>query len=223
MSEGVWMSRILRNYLLSDKLGLRHKWRGQDWEKPYPRHVIPDYPKANLEAARFSAAGHLIDPALFPEASAVYYPQGFKRTKQIFYSAYFTAVKEKLAKLLMNFDLGQNSELVPYAIFHEDEKTPMDGAYYWINFNCRKDSFEPQESKNISRLAFDKELGRTLWTVERAARDYDIAVSSAALAGCDWWIEVTVRRELFLSDRLATAIRDANLNVDFELIRCRLV
>jgi hypothetical protein len=51
----------------------------------------------------------------------------------------------------------------------------------------------------------------------------DIAIASAPLKGADLWNEARIRSKILMSDPLVTAIREAEVRIDFHLSECRIV
>jgi hypothetical protein len=101
-----------------------------------------------------------------------------------------------------------------------DRKTPVEGAYLCLGFGETKDTFVPEQSSHV-RL----DCGTVdSWAMTPGVReDGDIAVTDAALSGPDLWIEKRLRNAIFMSDRLAEALRRAELSRRFGLRRCQVV
>jgi len=62
-----------------------------------------------------------------------------------------------------------------------------------------------------------------MWKLPFVPKDYDMAVTKAALVGPDLWIDPLVRKALFLSDPLAQALKAAKLTRPFGLRKCRVI
>ena len=170
-------------------------------------------------------AGHTVKREDMPEASAVYSMEHFRRAKDIFFIGAFLAVKGKVAEVLSKFDFGAGGGLVPHTIYEADEKTPLPGPFYIVNFGPWKDCFLPDASTNIERLAVHHQTGQTLWSLSYL-KDGDVAVSPAALAGSDLWMCPGVEGRIFMSHRVVEALRTALGDADFaefRLHRCRVV
>jgi hypothetical protein len=220
MSGKVWFSSVMSNYLIGNKLGLRDKYYGEDWE-PAQHEVIRASAKV-LEAMEKHTHGYALERTDFPEATAVFDKKRFRRVGDLFIVGRFYAVKERLAEVLARFDLGSGG-LVPFPIFQEDLKTPVEGKFYYLNFGARKRTILPNESKNVELVASNNATGVEIWKVNPWAEDGDVAFSAAALAGADLWVEENVRDGLFMSEALVAALREAKFKTDFELKECRVV
>ncbi|AWM02730.1 hypothetical protein [Bradyrhizobium amphicarpaeae] len=186
MVDQVWISEVLSNGDLGNKLGIRQKWYGEPWEAPYVRHIVPKKSE-HVRAAIFKHfAGHTLKREDLPEASAVYSMSNFKRAKDVFFVGGFLAVKAPVADVLAKFDFGAGG-LVPYTIYETDEKTPLPGPFYLVNFGSFKSCFLHELSANIEKIGVDQQTGQTRWSL-RYLDDGDIAVSAEALAGTDIWM-----------------------------------
>ena len=225
MVDQVWISEVLSNSELGNKLGLRHKWFGEPWEAPYVNHYIPRRSERVKTAINKHYAGHTMRREDMPEASAVYSMPHFRRAKDVFFIGAFLGVKGRVAEVLSKFDFGAGGGLVPYTIYEADEKTPLPGPFYIVNFGPFKDCFLPDASTNIGKPSVHHETGRKRWVV-RFVNDGDVAVSPAALAGANLWMCPGVEGRIFMSNRVVEALKTA-LGDDgfgeFMLHRCRVV
>jgi len=225
MVNQVWISEVMSNNELGNKLGLRQKWFGEPWEAPYVNHRVPDTSKTVFAAIMKHYAGYTMRREDMPEASAVYSMSHFKRAKDIFFLGGFLAVKGKVAEVLSKCDFGVGGGLVPHTIYEADEKTPLTGPFYIINFGSMKDCFLPDASTNIGKPSVHHETGRTRWSLG-LIKDSDVAVSAAALAGADLWMCPGVEGRIFMSNRVVEALRAALSEADFAEFRlrcCRIV
>jgi len=225
MVDQVWISEVMSNGDLGNKLGLRTKWFGETWEAPYVRHVLPKRSERARAAIFKHAAGHTMNREEMPEASAVYSMSHFRCAKDVFFVGGFLAVKGKVAEVLSHFDFGAGGGLVPYTIYEADEETPLPGPFHLVNFGPWKDCFLPDSSTNVEKTGVHHQTGQSHWSLQYL-KDGDIAVSPVALAGSDLWMCPRINSRIFMSNRvveaLKTALTDADL-ADFELRRCRIV
>jgi len=225
MVDQVWISEVMSNNALGTELGVREKWFGEPWQAPYVNDDVPELSKKAKAAIFKHYAGHTMMREDMPEASAVYNMSQFRRVKDIFFIGAFLAVKGKVAEALSKFDFGAGGGLVPYTIYEADEKTPVPGPFYILNFGPMKDCFLPDASANIGQPSVHHQTGRTRWSL-RYLKDGDIAVSPAALAGSDLWMCPGVEGRIFMSNRVVEALKaalsDAEL-AEFRLRRCRVV
>ena len=225
MVDQVWISEVMSNNELGNKVGIRQKWFGEPWEAPYVNHFVPEISERVKAAMYAHYAGHTLKREDMPEAAAVYSMSHFRRAKDVFYAGGSLAVKGKVADVLSQFDFGAGGGLVPFTIYEADEKTPLPGPFYIINFGPLKDCFLPDASTNIRKLAVDHKTGETLWTIG-FPKDGDIAVSPAGLAGADLWMCPGLEGRIFMSNRVVEALKTALSDGDFgefRLRRCRVV
>jgi hypothetical protein len=226
MVDQVWISEVMSNGDLGNKLGIRQKWFGEPWEAPYVRHYVPERSERALAGLSKHVTGHTLTREEMPEASAVYSMSHFKRAKDVFFAGAFLGVKGRVAEVLSKFDFGAGGGLVPYTIYEADEKTPLPGPFYIVNFGPRKDCFLAAASTNIEKISAHHQRGPILWSL-LYLKDGDIAVSRAALVGSDLWMCPGITQgRIFMNHRvveaLKTALSDAEF-ADFELHRCRVV
>lgn len=135
MSRKVWFSSVMSNDQIGYKLGLRTKFHGEDW-RPAQHEVSPLSDKV-FAAMQRHTQGYALERSDFPEASAVFDKKRFARVGDLFVVGAFFAVKERLAEVLARFNLGDGG-LVPFPIYQEDLKTPVEGKFYCLNFGARK-------------------------------------------------------------------------------------
>jgi hypothetical protein len=152
MVDQVWISEVMSNNELGNKVGIRQKWFGEPWEAPYVNHYVPKRSESVKTAMYAQYAGQTLKRENMPEASAVYSMPHFGRAKDVFFAGGFLAVKGKVAEVLSKFDFGAGGGLVPYTIYEADEKTPLPGPFYIVNFGPFKDCFLPDASTNIRNL-----------------------------------------------------------------------
>jgi hypothetical protein len=220
MSHEIWVSGVMGDFDLGDKLGIRAKYHGEDWEPP--THIIP------LESDRVYAAlgrhkrGEKLPREEFPDACYVFDEPRWKRSKDLFFGGSFYAVKGKLAELLKGFDLGQG-ELIEFPIYKADKATRLPGPFYFLNFGAQRDTFVPSESSGITSLLTVERSGRELWECSGHKQDVSIAVSAEAFVGPDLWFEKKLHWVMFMSGRLHDAIVKANINVDFRFSRAKIL
>lgn len=223
MTGTVWLSRVQSDTEIGGKQGLRTKYAGSSWEEPYPRHQIPPLGDALMESMARYNDGLKLAVDEFPQASAIYDPACFRRTKQLFYPAPgFLGARERLAEVLTRFDLGCVG-LIPYTIYEADAVTPYHGRFWLIGLGVQKTSFLPAESRRYDNLGRHPKTGNFVYRLDSRVCDGDIALSRAALNGPDLWVEAGFRGNLWMSGRLVEALLDAKLGVDWKLSECRIV
>lgn len=219
MSGGVYMSGVFHIGELGDKLGIRRKYCGEEWGPA--QFKIPLTPPRGGEARDKHGKGLKLDIEEFPEGIAVWNEQAFTKARDVLWAGPFLTVKAKIAEVLSRFNLGDGG-LVQVPLFKADLTTPWPDPYYYINFGGPKDTLLPEESRSLHPLIPRQPPSKNTYRVI-APSDGDIALSSAATLGADIWIEQYVWHELFLSEALVDALRDAQIDVDLHLARCRIV
>lgn len=215
----VYISGIFQNQEIGDRLGLRKKYLGEEWEPA--RFEIPIPPPHGREARERSNKGYKIRRDQFPEAVAVWDEKAFERVHDFLWAGPFLAVKEKIADVLLRFDLG-GGELVPVPLYKADLATPWEEPFYYINYGGPKDTLLPEESRSIFPLIPRQPPSKSTYRVVGLSDD-DIALSSMATEGADIWIEKYVFSKLFLSGALVDALLAAKIDVDLGLAKCQLV
>lgn len=217
--RGSYGSRFLRGRL-GDKQGLRKKYKGSEWEPVgWQRPLAPPHAR---EARDRSNSGYKIARDQFPEAVAVWEEGAFAKTGDFLWAGPFLTVNEKVADVLRQFDLGEG-ELVPVPLFKADLETPWPAPYFYINYGGPKDTFQPEQSRNVQFRLKVPATGQEIYDVPFKIADGDIALSAAARAGGAVWIEQKIRSRLFLSEELVVALLDTGINVDLRLAKCRIV
>jgi hypothetical protein len=127
----------------------------------------------------------------------------------------YWAVSGACADILRGFHLGAGG-LYPVEIFQRDRTTPVPGSYYSLNFGTVKEAFQPDGSPRARKIRYREGF----WSPPILMKDGDIAVSTAALAGSDLWVDPKMERAFFVSGGLARALTVAELNLG--LRRCRI-
>ena len=169
------------------------------WRNNIGEALTPDwFPTAAWRSA--DASGNLATlPDLFPAGG-------------------YWVVSAAVAETMDGFDLGQGA-LYPLQVFRKDRRTPMPGGYRCLNFGNVKRAFRGEQSR-AAPSGYDEGI----WKLPTSRpRDGDLAVSREALVGADIWVDPALVRAFFISDRLASALKAANLDKPFSLRKCRLV
>jgi len=126
-------------------------------------------------------------------------------------------VSDKVAGVFQKFDIG-NASLYPVEILQKDRRTLVGATYHSLNICNQKQVFIATESPDTRPFLSEEE--RTLKFVHK---DYDVAVSNAALDGVDIWIDPKLHRAFFVSDPLARALKAGGVARYFGLRRCRVL
>ncbi|MET1415704.1 hypothetical protein ABVF61_25765 [Roseibium sp. HPY-6] len=220
-NKAVWISGALSSGELSNKLGIRSKYYGHDWEEP--THIVPKEPEKVLRDMQRQSRGGDLQREDFPEACYVFDPERFSKTKDFFFLGGFAAVKGKLAEVLASVNLGTGG-LTRVPVFEADKQTELPGPFYALTIAAREGTFCAAESVNLRSIFSMEQHGKELWR-QFADGDDQIAVTPKALEdGPDLWVDPKLRSTLFLSETLIKAIRQAHMKEGYlRLSRCRVV
>lgn len=219
MTERIWVCSFPHE--LFDKIGLRHKYRGEPWEEPYPRHIVPQRMVDQLPNLQRYVQGFPVSPDLFPEASAVYSKKLFPNGRPVSMAGIAYIVNEQVEGVFREFDIGPGG-LNPYPIYEDDETTPIMERWWILGFGSQKQSFLPERSKKFLTIVNGKGVKPSIYSVWPARRDDDLSFSRAALIGADLWAEENLKDGLMMSHALGTRIIAAGLGDVFQ-IRSALV
>ncbi len=126
-----------------------------------------------------------------------------------------------LADVFRRFDLGIGG-VVPIQIFKFDRATLVDADYFLVTGIDQKEAFLPDESQNLF-VGYRTTTPPTRWSMPLEPKDGDIAVSARACAGSDMWFDPKILSALFMSDRLAAALREAGFARLFNFVKCRII
>jgi hypothetical protein len=219
MSGGVWMSSVLSNQDLGDRLGTRTKHFGRDWDPA--SQIVPTATREHLDALRDYCMGISIPRESFPEADAVFDSKAFGRVGDLFCSAGFFVVRGKLAEVFSRFNLGEGG-LIPFSVYEADLETPYPDKFFLLNFGCTKNTILPEQCEDATKFLVRKATGVQVYHINDIKPEGEVVVSSQALSGPDLWFEEAVHNKIFLSDNLAQALIGIGMDNVFRLKRCRI-
>ena len=208
MSDKIWVSAAMMDSRLTAAL--------KSEMYPYPEGV-----EGFGKVRRKNDNGFPVPAECFP--SEIYWGGPGKKKKKLahFLNNGMFYVSKEVADILRQFDLGECG-LYPVTLYEKDRKTVDDRTYFTINFGNRKRAFLPNESPAAIVGPHDTEEGTTRKLP--IVPDHDqIAVSPAAFAGPDLWLDENLRVGIFVSGRLYHALKAANLARVFGFKRCRIV
>lgn len=221
MANEIWISRALTNGELSNKLGIRAKYFGYNWEEP--THIVPPKPdKVSRDLLRQSR-GEYLRREDFPEACYVFDPKRFENIKDFFFLGGFAAVKGQLADVIAAAELGTGG-LIQIPVFEANKKTQIPGPFFGINFPTRETCVIPKLSRNLDPILSLETDGVELWG-NYAECDSDISLSNKALApGPDLWIDPKLQHTFFVSESLFETMQSVGIDTSYlKLLRCRIV
>lgn len=219
MSAGAWMSGVLSNHRLGERLGTRTKHFGRDWD-PATENV-PTATQEHLDALRAYSQGIAVPRMKLPEADAVFDKKLFSRVGEMFFSAGFFVVTGKTAEVLSRFDLGVGG-LIPFPVYEADLATPYPGEFFLLNFGCIKNTILIDQCEDARKFVVDKDSGLQIWHINRSRSEGEVVLAPHALEGPDLWFEEAVHNKIFLSDALGQALLDIGMGDVFRLTRCRI-
>jgi hypothetical protein len=144
----------------------------------------------------------------------------FRKLPDIFNGGGYWIVSSDAASILKEFNLGEGG-LFPIALFEEDETTPIAGEYFCLSIGNQKSAFLPEASVGAKQRNI--RVGVPGWKPPFVLTDDAFAVSEAALAGPDIWVDTVVGDAFFLSNSLALALKKAKADKGFSLRTCRVI
>jgi hypothetical protein len=168
---------------------------------------------------RRNYAGESLNADCFPEMifPSEYAKTAYKSLPDIFFAGSFWVVSSCSAAVLRRFDIGGGG-LFPVKVMQKDKTTPIgNNEWFCINFGNVKRAFIPEKSLNIRPFVGDT------WHRKGVFGDNDAAVSPAALAGPEIWIDPLFDEGVFLSAALGDALKKAKCASGWGLKKCRLV
>ena len=181
--------------------------------------VAEDAPKAiealNLLNAGKSVPAQMCPRTIWPGETAKH----SDRLPDLFLANAYPIVSERGAAVLRRFDLGGGSLHAVETVFQRDRQTPLPGTFYCWIFGNTKAAFAAEQSSGTRPFA-GPNSGR--WKMPFVHKDDQLAVSPAALAGPDVWVDLSLFKSVFVSGRLGEALTKAGLAKAFRLFRCRV-
>ena len=174
---------------------------------------------SSIDFDKRNASGEPLGPEFFPsEAWAV--PDAnereYKVLPNLFYGGGFWFVSAKAATVLRAHELG-NGALYPVNVYDKDRETPLGDGWFCINFGNRKSAFLIEHAQRTRPQVGGKS------PVFATLKDDEFAVSTAALAGPDVWVDPQLWDSIFFSERLGKALKKAKAAHGFYLRTCRVI
>lgn len=168
----------------------------------------------NEEIRRFGAIqskyreGNKLDYSEIPNvAYGLYNDTRFRSLPAFFDISGLFIVSQRFLEVAKGFNVG-GTEFSPLRIYQGNRTEEILGPWYFLNIGCRKHVFLPQYSTGSFRPYNSKTIDR--WSAE-GVKDNEIAVSSAALSGCDLWSDPSLSAAFFISGALEAALKEAKL------------
>lgn len=202
MSDTVWLSRALADTSIIFF---------------FDSDLAADNVERAVEGTKRNPLGEALGEEYFPKSVRASNETVPERLPDLFVANGYWVVSKKAADVLRQFDLG-NGALYPVAVLRQDG-TPYPGEYSSWNFGNVKSALSTDRSTNLRPFGV---AGRT-WNLPWVLKDDDVAVTGEALAGPDVWVDPTLFKSLFISDRLGSALNNAGLAKAFKLYRSRVV
>jgi hypothetical protein len=114
-------------------------------------------------------------------------------------------VSERFRDLLMAHELGA-TELYEVPLYEYDRTTRRPGRWFFLNVIETKPTLIPEQSTGIRGTGAEG-----VYRPDVAAPREVYAVRAASAKGADLWRDPALREQLFLTDRLKRAIKDAGI------------
>jgi hypothetical protein len=189
-------------------------WRS--FETSVETHEMPE---EQISAVRKTKAGLFLPASQFPKDN---YPlpgnqvsAHLERVPQIFSSGFFFLSGES-AEVLQKFDMGDGA-LHSTRLWYPDRKNRVPGEFFYLSQGNRKDGFLVELSPDA------KPFGKNRWTLPPIPFDDQLFFSERVLNGPDIWWDKSIASYFFVSDRLASALREVGHAEDWHLLRCLVV
>jgi hypothetical protein len=141
-------------------------------------------------------------------------------------------VSDRMAEVLSEFDFGDGG-LVPTPICkrgRSGELRELGFRMHYLRIAARKKTLRPTDSVGVTRFLNPRngitlETRPEIWNLPRrySIKPDDLVFDRECLDGPDLWVEAGVPVSLFISDRLARALKREKLHTRFDLLRCRVV
>lgn len=216
MSDVVWLSNVYRSS--SAERGYR--------PVGYPDVVDP--PLDNEVGVAFRSVTkrqkkHLhIDDHEFPkQLYALERWADHKRPKRHILSAGGAlVVSSTSADRLRDHDMGA-SRLVPVDLLHPDQKTKLEGDWFYLVLGDGKPCFQWDQSEGLIPLGENNDL--FMINNKDHVSDGDLVFSREVLTTPDIWFDPAIIEAPIISDRLALALKAAKVAKHWDLLRCKVI
>ena len=177
-------------------------------------------PQKEIEGQQLNEKGLSVPPELCPRRIWGDGSRAFNKVPDLFWAMSQWIVSERAADVMRKFDLGGGA-LHPVAegVFRNNGVTPLPGNYFCWIFGNTKNAFAPDASRDIRT----PDVPGLWWKMPWKLADDDVAVSQAALAGPDVWLDMMLFKSVFLSGALGDALDHAGLRKAFRLFKCRVI
>src|SRR5262249_34567125 len=147
--------------------------------------------------------GESLEPDAFPKQMWNEKPKPIKQLPQIFKAASYFTLGAKAADVFRQFDLGGGG-LYPVEVLQKDRKTRVEGEYFCLCVGNRKATLAWDQSSGLRPVVPDRTEN---WKLPAVPEDDSIALTAAALAGPDLWVDPALWLTFFVSDGLAQALK----------------
>lgn len=173
---------------------------------------IPSPPPKDHWVFRYQT-GERIDPGELPDKLE---PQGAMKPPPEVFKAInrVIVVREHVKTLLEEFRLGR-THLHDVTITQPGHVEPFEGQFYILNITEHRQVFAPQQSANAYRNS-----DRAPWRIRLGNTKLDLAVRSELPGDVDMWFDPNLADVIFVSARLAAAVKAAKIR-NFKLYPCR--
>jgi len=135
----------------------------------------------------------------------------------------FIAFSDGVIELLSGFNLGDCKFHAP-RFYAKDGATELDLSHKFVEYGNVKTAFVVDQSPRTEQVPYHNNPKNIDFRYPpTTVQDGDLAMTRQCLEGPDIWVERYLRRMVFVSDRVAKALRDAGLADSFFLKKCRIV
>jgi hypothetical protein len=151
---------------------------------------------------------------------AVYERVKLDKLPPIFKSLGYWFVRQDCAEIFKQFDLGQGG-FHPIKLFNFDRTLASDSCSILL-FGGQKRAFLPEVNEMYVHGGRTESDERWYPNDSSKLIDDQIILSPLALQGPDFWFDPLFPAHAFFSDRLAQALKAADMDKDLWLKRCRI-
>ena len=208
MSATVWISTAPGH--ASNMRRLKHSFSNVEQEK-----LGLEWARRNIDGEPLAAENFPTEIWGISSAGASDY-----NLPHIFRAGDVWVVSSSAAAVLRQFDLGEGG-LYPVKVMKKDQMTPIGEGWFCLNFGNKKSAIVPAESLNMRHDYIRN--GKKGWFPRLPLKDGEVTVAASALRGPDIWIDLDVGDAIFLSGRLAKALKKAKVDKGFFLSKCSVI
>jgi len=110
-------------------------------------------------------------------------------------------ISQAMHDLLSRFNLGQTL-MHPIPLYEKDQVRQRPGQYYLLNIAKNRHCFVPEQSSGITLIE-----GTSFWLTDSDSES--LAIRPEPAGDLDLWMDTSIQRRIFVSDRLKRAIKES--------------